>query len=114
MPHCVIELAAELSAYKAPLLDCIFETLSLSGLFKPEDIKARVLSYDTYKVGLSDHRFIHVILSILEGRTSAQKVALSQAVHTRILAFFATHNGLSITVTVVDMDRDSYQKLSLL
>lgn len=48
-------------------------------------------------------------LKILSGRTSEQKLSLSNAVIKELVAL--AYNDVSITVEVVDMDRDSYRKV---
>jgi len=81
------------------------------GLFEPNgsDIKVRALGYNSYMIGPKKSDFIHVVLKILSGRTSEQKLSLSNAVIEELVAL--AYNDVSITVEVVDMDRDSYRKV---
>ncbi len=109
MPHCVVEHSTNLDSDL--LVEKVFIAASSTGLFEPDgsDIKVRALGYSSYMTGPKKSDFIHVILKILFGRTSEQKLSLSNAVIEELVAL-AT-NDISITVEVVDMDRDSYRKV---
>lgn len=110
MPHCVVEHSINLDSNL--LIESVFQGALNSGLFEPDgsDIKVRALGYSSYMTGLRKTDFIHVALKILSGRTSEQKLSLSNAVIKELVAL--AFNDVSITVEVVDIDRSSYRKVS--
>jgi len=109
MPHCVVEHSINLDSDL--LVQKVFLGALSTGLFEPDgsDIKVRALGYSSYMTGPKKSDFIHVALKILSGRTSEQKLSLSKAVIEELIAL--AYNDVSITVEVVDMDRDSYRKV---
>lgn len=109
MPHCVIEHSINLDSDL--LVERVFQGALSTGLFEPDgsDIKVRALGYASYMTGPKKTDFIHVTMKILYGRTSEQKLCLSNAVIKELVAL--AYNDISITVEVVDMDRDSYRKV---
>lgn len=82
MPHCVIEIANQLSSSvtKTQLLSCVFDAHVKSGLFDPNNIKVRCTGYDHHKSGTGSERFIHATSHIMAGRTEEQKQLLSQLI----------------------------------
>ncbi|MSR88317.1 MAG: 5-carboxymethyl-2-hydroxymuconate Delta-isomerase [Candidatus Margulisbacteria bacterium] len=113
MPHCVVELSKSLSPHRKNLLDVVFNATFASTLFKEADIKVRILTYEAYRVGTMNDEFVHVTASILSGRTVSQKGHLSQQIASALTRYFADQKGLSITVNIVDMDLETYQKIRL-
>lgn len=109
MPHCIIEHSASLDAKL--LLPLVFSSVKNSQLFEPDgsDIKVRAMAYQHYLVGQSQADFIHVVLRILSGRTTEQKQHLSALVQEALAELKLA--PCSITVEVVDIDRDSYAKV---
>lgn len=124
MPHCIIEHSISLDAQQ--LLPLVFSSVKNSQLFAADgsDIKVRAMAYQHYwvgqnnveqnylghsNVGQNQADFVHVVLKILSGRSTAQKQQLSQLVLTALQQLQC--QGCSYTVEVVDMDRDSYAKL---
>ncbi|MBU2966801.1 5-carboxymethyl-2-hydroxymuconate Delta-isomerase [Amphritea sp. 2_MG-2023] len=108
MPHCIIEHSASLKGEE--LLSPVFQGVLNSGLFTADgsDIKVRGLPYSVYQTGNTNADFVHVTVRILAGRTDAEKQRLSAGV-------LATINALklvdcSVTIEVVDIDRQSYSK----
>ena len=80
MPHSVIECSYDLKPKLDEILQAVHAGVSSTGLFKNDDIKTRALTYEFYRVGMSESSFIHVASKILVGRTSEQKVALSKGI----------------------------------
>ncbi len=108
MPHCIIEHASSLNS--SELNQVVFQGALESQLFEADgnDIKVRSIVYDYFLTGIEQQDFIHVTLRILSGRSNEAKLKLSQFVLDKL-----TTLGLkdaSITVEVVDMDRESYLK----
>ncbi|MBT5185969.1 MAG: 5-carboxymethyl-2-hydroxymuconate Delta-isomerase [Kordiimonadaceae bacterium] len=110
MPHCVIEYTNNLSAEVDinNMVDVAFETIVQAGLFNQTAIKARAISYDHYKSGLSKDDYIHITIRILPGRTPKQKSTLSALMLGNIGAI--TPNTTSISIEIVDLDGDCYEK----
>jgi len=109
MPHCVVEHSANFDSDL--LVREVFSAALGAGLFEPDgsDIKVRALSYSSYLTGPRKSDFIHVVLKILSGRTPQQRSTLSNAVANRLAAL--GYIDTSITVEVVEIDRDSYCKI---
>ncbi|PSW21806.1 5-carboxymethyl-2-hydroxymuconate isomerase [Photobacterium sanctipauli] len=108
MPHCIIEHSSTID--DTVLLEHVYQGVVSSSLFEPDgsDIKLRTLSYTNFRIGTEKSEFIHVTLKILSGRTGIQKSKLSALVLDSLKSL--TLSGISITVEVVDIDRDSYAK----
>ena len=66
------------------------------------------MAFEDYRVGNSSKGFVHVEMKILSGRNQAQKQSLSQLVLNRLQQLSLSE--CSITVEIIDMDRDSYAK----
>ncbi|OUS24475.1 5-carboxymethyl-2-hydroxymuconate isomerase [Thalassotalea sp. 42_200_T64] len=109
MPHCIVEHSETIDCHV--LVPLVFAGALQAELFEVDgsDIKVRSLSYSSYQTGISQSDFIHVVLKILSGRTSEQKLKLSQLVLAQLET--AGLNNCSITIEVVDIDRASYSKL---
>ncbi|WP_133407942.1 5-carboxymethyl-2-hydroxymuconate Delta-isomerase [Parashewanella tropica] len=106
MPHCIIEHSNEFNA--DVLMEAVFKGALSSRLFESKAIKVRALPYQFYQVGFKRSAFIHVTLKILSGRTQEQKLDLSEKVLNQLSAL--SYDDVSITVEVVDIDRESYKR----
>ena len=108
MPHCIIEHSPNISP--EGLMHAVFDGALHSQLFLPNgaDIKVRAIAYQNFKLGDSKTSFVHVVVKILAGRTDEQKQRLSQEIIKKLSGL--GHQDISITVEVVDMERQSYQK----
>lgn len=109
MPHCIIEHSAQIDG--AILVPLVHQGALDSGLFEPEgsDIKVRAMSYANYQTGSVDIHFVHVGLRILSGRTPDQKLHLSGLVLEKLKSKLRC--DCSISVEVIDVDRQSYAKV---
>jgi len=109
VPHCLVEHSRKLDGEL--LMAKVFLGARHSGLFDAEgrDIKVRALPYATYMSGAGESDFVHVVLRILSGRTADQKALLSNAVIAELAVLGLV--DISISVEVVDMDRESYRKV---
>ena len=107
MPHCIVEYS---SCIDAKLLKAIYDGAVKSTLFAVDgsDIKVRVIPYEDYTTGNLKLDFVHVQLRILSGRNSEQKSMLSESVLSEIKLL--DMSDCSVSVEVVDMDRESYSK----
>ena len=111
MPHCIIEYANPVAATTSPanIIAAVHNGAVNSELFNEKDIKTRALGYDHYQVGTEQTDFIHVNAKILSGRNAEQKKQLSDAI-IQALAGLGLEK-VSLTVEVIDMDREIYGKL---
>jgi len=109
MPHCIIEHSSTINA--EDLLKPVFEGALKSSLFDKNgnDIKVRTVSYTHYLTGTEKSDFIHVIIKILSGRTTQQKLLLSETIINEVKLLNISH--CSITVEVVDIERETYSKV---
>ena len=108
MPHCIIEHSPNISP--DGLMHAVFNGALHSQLFLPDgaDIKVRAIAYKNFKIGDGKASFVHVVAKILADRTDEQKQRLSQEIIKKLSGL--GHQDISITVEVVDMERQSYQK----
>lgn len=110
MPHLIIEYAQELATEQQvpSMIDAVHEAALASQLFPESHIKTRAIPIQFYRVGGSNAPFIHAQLRIKQGRSEAQKAALSAAVLMAIKE--QSWPAKVITVEVADMDSASYAK----
>ena len=111
MPHCIIEHSIEIDG--DVLVSLVHQGALQSELFQPQgsDIKVRAIPYSHYQTGSVDIEFVHVTLKILSGRSTEQKSRLSALVLARLQT--RLKKNCSLSVEVVDIDRDSYTKVVL-
>ena len=109
MPNCIVEHSAEIDG--AALVPLVHRGALESKLFESEgsDIKVRAIPYSNYQTGSVNINFVHVTLKILSGRNLDQKSNLSRLVLENIEGLLSS--DCSISVEVVDIDRDSYAKV---
>jgi 5-carboxymethyl-2-hydroxymuconate isomerase len=109
MPHCIIEHSSSLNGKS--LVSLVYSGALKTKLFEVDgsDIKVRALPFSNYQTGNSNIDFIHVTLKILSGRNTEQKSKLSGSVIESLEEL--SLDSCSISVEVVDIDRDSYCKV---
>lgn len=108
MPHFIVECSDTILKQHSITEICtqLHQAACDSGLFIEADIKVRVTPYQQYFVGGKQQDFIHVFASIMQGRTSEQKAALSKAMVTKLASLF---NDISnIAMNIDDFDKASY------
>ena len=110
MPHFVIEYSQNLEEQTSAttLMDKVFTGGIDSELFAEKDIKVRAIAYNQQINGANLSDFIHISSKILSGRNSTQKSQLSAAVLAQLQSLELKNT--SITVEVLDMDKESYAK----
>lgn len=110
MPHCIIEYSRPLLRQVNPeqVINVVQQGALESTLFEASHIKVRAMVYDDHFMGYPVDDFVHVTLKILLGRTQLQKNELSSLVLNKLEELELS--SVSLTVEVVDMDRDSYAK----
>lgn len=100
MPHFVVDCAAEVldTQSEEEVIAQVHQVANASALFKEHDIKVRVNPYTTYSVGNQREPFIHVFSSIMQGRTTEQKAALSRAVVQKLTEMFPDVKFIAMNV----------------
>jgi 5-carboxymethyl-2-hydroxymuconate isomerase len=110
MPHIVFEYSNDLDSKvkESGSIKIAHETVTASGLFNPEAVKARSVSYADYVLPPGAKNFLHITVSILTGRDEQERKSLSQSV------FDAVKNAIpdvdKLSVNIHEMDADSYTK----
>jgi 5-carboxymethyl-2-hydroxymuconate isomerase len=90
------------------LLQSLHDAAASTGLMQAADIKVRALSYADYLVAGQRDGFCHVSVYLLEGRTPAQKLALSETLRAAMAALLPKTRSLSVDIR--DMDASAYKK----
>lgn len=112
MPHFVIDCSKEIltNLSEHEVNQHIHDVAVASGLFDEGDIKVRMRPFETYMVGgSSDTAFIHVFASIMEGRTTEQKAALSKSVVKKLKGLFPAVSFIAMNVN--DFEKATYANL---
>jgi len=110
MPHIVIEYSDNLKSEikDSDISKKLHKTVIDSGLFSPEAVKARSIGYSDYVLPDGSKSFIHVTVSILDGRTTGQKASLSNNVFNT--AKNAVKSCDKLSVDIHEMETESYRK----
>ncbi len=125
MPHVIIEHSSNIPKILVKSLQAEIQNIMTSiveGNFDADQCKARSFGFDEYLVGKSDQSsasFLHITIKILSGRSTEVRKKLAEKISDFAQKIFAelVSKGLDtkrcdISVDVVEMDRDVYQKLS--
>ncbi|MDX2082767.1 MAG: hypothetical protein SFV53_02125 [Rickettsiales bacterium] len=122
MPHLIIEHSADIKKDSAKILQQNIQSLmnASEGNFEADQCKARAFIFDDYFVGLPDQSnssFIHITLKVLSGRSVEVKKNLAQKIVEFTKKFFddlkITSKRCDISVDIVEMDRETYQKIRI-
>ncbi|MDP2504499.1 MULTISPECIES: 5-carboxymethyl-2-hydroxymuconate Delta-isomerase [unclassified Oceanobacter] len=110
MPHLVIEYARviEQTTPLRPLMQQLFEAACQGGIIQPQDIKVRAMPYDHFLLRRDDETFLHITLSLLEGRTDQQKEQL--AINLRQVLAEQLPDVTSLSIDIRDMNATAYKK----
>ena len=111
MPHLVIEYYKDghgglLDVTK--LMEAVHDTAADTGAMKAADIKVRATAFTDYLVARQQDGFCHVSVYMLEGRTPAQKIAVSESLRETLAAMLPQTKSLSVDIR--DMDPIAYRK----
>lgn len=110
MPHIVVEYSCNLQPkldISALLVD-LRQIVVASDLFTPSAVKSRAVAYDDYTLDASDAHFMHVTVSILEGRAQEAREKLADSVFEVLKSLdFAIDK---ISVNIHEMNRETYRK----
>jgi 5-carboxymethyl-2-hydroxymuconate isomerase len=110
MPHFVIEYShgLEKTADFDALMNAAHSAGAESGIMNPDDIKVRATGYDSFRFAGNIESFIHVTVSLLEGRTDRQKEHLAVLLRERLARCCPEVDSISIDVR--DMNATAYKK----
>lgn len=108
MPHLIIEHSANLPCDTSALLETIYHAAANSGVMAAADIKVRALPYTSFRLHQYQRQFVHVSCRLLAGRSSQQKIALSEQVRAALVQLLP--EVYSISVEIIDMEPESYKK----
>ena len=110
MPHFVFEYAREIEQRGdiTQIMDALYDAGCESGLMQPEDIKVRGLPVDFFRLRKSGESFIHVTISLLEGRSDQQKEALAVLAREKLSDLLPWVSSISLDVR--DMNATAYKK----
>jgi len=100
MPHCVIECPASIEAAVNldVLVKAVHDAADSSGLFTPGDVKSRLTLYHHDMVGGRKNDYVHVTISLLSGRTTSQKKALSDTTARAVCELLPDTHFISVDV----------------
>ena len=112
MPHCIVEYSSDLESRIAitDLMESVFLGALESELFNSSDIKVRAVDFEHFTTGNTHQSFIHITTKILSGRSLEQRKNLSNSILERLNSL-SIAGSISITVEVVDIEKESYAKV---
>ena len=108
MPHFIIDCSENITTLKTPevIMQKVYDAADASTLFDEGDIKLRINPFKHYNVGNTTNDFIHIFGNIMEGRTSAQKSALSKKIIRELTLMFP--NVPMISINIRDFEKATY------
>jgi 5-carboxymethyl-2-hydroxymuconate isomerase len=111
MPHLIIDCSENILQLKSPeeIVQAVHDVAKATGLFAPENIKARITPYKDYIVADTQNDFIHVFGHIMEGRTTEQKHNLSQQIVRKLKSMFPSVPVISMNVQ--EFEKATYNNL---
>lgn len=110
MPHFVVEYSRVVEE-RTPverILECLFEAAGRSDVLSLSDAKFRAVPFDHFRLQAPGQTFVHVTVSLLEGRTDDQKEQLSLLLRAGLADLLPGVTSLSIDVR--DMNAAAYKK----
>ena len=120
MPHIILEHSSDIPSVSVKSLQIEIQNIAASiteGNFDAEQCKARAFAFDEYFVGRPDQStasFLHITIKILAGRSIEVRKKLAEKVLNFAEKLFIKlklkTTRCDISVDVVEMDRDTYQK----
>jgi 5-carboxymethyl-2-hydroxymuconate isomerase len=122
MPHLIIEHSGNVKRKSIAALEHKIQNImqAQEGNFDADQCKCRSLSFDEYLVGRPDQTeasFIHITLKVLTGRSVEIRANLSQKIIEFVQKFYNDLNlptkRCDISVDIVEMERDTYQKIRI-
>lgn len=126
MPHIIIENSSDIANELVFGLGQKITNLmsKQEGNFDLEQCKLRNIAFDKYFVGslgCEKSSFIHITIKIMSGRSAIIKKNLATKTFELVETFFEKNisktllkNRFDISVDIVDMDREFYQKVTII
>lgn len=110
MPHLVLEYSEPLSPSPdwGNVMTTLADAVAATGIAKRDDLKLRAIGYHDVLLADGSRSFLHLTLSLLEGRTPEQKEHL--AITCRACLVRACPSIDAISVDIRDMDAHAYKK----
>lgn len=110
MPHIVVEYSRNLENHvkDSRLLSELQSCVTASGLFDKNAIKSRSIAYDNFVMPGNNENFIHITVSILNGRSLEARKALSSSLFTISKGLIPLVDKLSVDIR--EMDAETYLK----
>jgi len=110
MPHLVLEYSEPLDPMPdwAAVMGALADAVTATGIARREDLKLRATGYRHLLLADGSRSFLHLTLSLLEGRTPDQKERLALACRACLVA--ACPRVDAISVDIRDMDAHAYKK----
>jgi 5-carboxymethyl-2-hydroxymuconate isomerase len=106
MPHIVIEYSENLGVID--LMQELQKLVCEFGLFNPSAVKSRAIAYQDYILADNYNDFIHITISILEGRDEAARCKLSDQAFAIMQHYFSENVKLSLDIR--EMQASTYRK----
>ena len=121
MPHVIVEHSVNFPKNSVQKIQTEIQKIMTSiteGNFDADQCKCRSISFDEYLVGLPNQEsssFIHISIKILGGRSAEVRKKLATKTTEFVQKTFEElqlqTKRCDISVDVIEMDRESYQKL---
>ena len=111
MPHIVIEHSTDGHGDAldiASLMQALHNAGAATGVMKAADIKVRAIPYAHHLMAGRAEGFCHLSVSMLEGRTPEQNVAVSESLRAAMVLLLPHTKSLSVDIR--DMDAVAYKK----
>ena len=108
MPHFIIDCAKSVlkNTTEAAIISQVYQTAVSSELFDPSDIKVRVTPFEQFSFGGKTQEYIHVFSHIMQGRTEAQRAALSKLVVSKLTELFP--DVPFIAMNIYEFEKSTY------
>ena len=98
MPHIVIEYSNSLRRHSNAVMRACHKHLSNCGICDPQAVKARCIPYEKTLLPEGARNFMHITVSLLEGRSEEERVALSQALFALVKEAVEPVDRLSVDI----------------
>lgn len=112
MPHLILEHSRAIASDDdlQSLSGALYDAAQAHPVFSahPKAVKTRTICADKVRSGVTPETFAHLTVRLLSGRSAADKTDLAQ-VFLNVLTQALPKVG-SLSVELVDMDRESYAK----
>ena len=122
MPHIIIETSKNILTQESLKIGQEIQQIMakiVEGNFDPDQCKIRVINYENYIVGLEKNaeNFMHISIKILAGRAVEVRQKLASQSFEFVNNFYKnlklSQQRCDISVDIIEMDRETYQKITL-